>query len=82
MPSRCFGPAGDVGELDLLALWDDHTAAGSGTVRHGELHTVHLPGQRGHDQLRGEAPALLDGADRVDVALEVEAEGVSIQKVF
>ena len=32
--------------------------------------------------LGGEGPALLDGGDRVDVALEVQAERVSVQQVF
>ena len=32
--------------------------------------------------LGGEGPALLDGGDGVDVALEVQAERVSVQQVF
>ena len=32
--------------------------------------------------LGGEGAALLDGGDGVDIALEVQAEGVGIQQVF
>jgi hypothetical protein len=37
-----LGAAGDVGELELLALGHDHAAAGPGTVGHGQLQAEHL----------------------------------------